>query len=1782
MQRLMRPVILVALVAVPSVATAQTEAAKAFADGKAAYEKGDFDKARDLFAKASQTDVRNPEVFLWLGKAHYQSGQVDEAMAAWTRTLRLAPDEPYAKKMLRALRGQLVEADAKIRLVEALLNARLYSAADSQARVLLADKTLTDAQRAKAMTLRAGALLEMRRYTEVVATVQEVLLRFAGRADAAQTTLLLGQARLRLGRENVPKGLTLLKKVLAEHAGKPAAASAEYELLGFRLGQKPDLTAAGALEKWIKANAAHAKADEARRRLVDAYLALTRLGPRPGEDTALSGTDTAALAVAAERYKQIVQAKEALDLTRRFVRHFDEHYARHGAHLAAVAGAEGLLKAQLPSASRSAALRALAAYRRDLAVKVLTDQAKAGTLPAKMPEVLVSALAVHGVINKEFPGQPAWVDQAALAERVRVIGTRVPWPKRGVVPKAPYAWAVQIALEVVKGSRDRAAVSRAATTIGAVVKDCRQFTYPPGRRGMALGINTRLLAAMPVDAAAWPQAMLRQIDLLDAHAAAVFSDNVKAGKAEVNAALGAHQGRLLAAMARLVGRDAAHASAMVARLRTHLQRWIDHGHYAAAEAAYGQFVEALPEAQANAVRLEVARLWVRQAVSKHNRLLTAGLKVPRKIDPMFAKALERCYGLQAGLDEADAFLKHVRGVWEGVVEHYKRLEYFDTAEEAIKTKPAAAVAVADAYAQFALARLRDHQARRELAAFLKRYKAAEKITLTAAFKTAIAEYTRVISTYPSSPLAGRAVGAVFDIAGLFSAQKAYDVSVGVYRDFAAFAAKVKVLAQAPPGQASALVRARFAAAGDLHAKAAEALAKATAEKKPGAPPPANLSVEFAAAVGAYKDFIKANPDSALLRPAIGQILSVAAEYAKADAWDVAGGVCDDLLKSGLALRRPERIEFCRGLCELGKVMPGHAREVLEALVRARPDLPTSGVTRDWQRSMEDIARRRAPATSPAKPGRRGRLGNDIMARKIKAPEPERTGMDDEIAKADVVAMVAIRRQQQRRAGQVAQLRETRLQYGAKAQGGGGKRVAVAPPVLSEAEIARRQVAFDAAYKIFQAIRKNYTATPTADHARGEIRIMVQHWRTVGQWQRAAALGEGYLTDNPADAEVPSLRLAVARDYLAWAVRPVEKRPSKQVMLAEVAGRFDKARQRLAAIVQDLPDEKSIVHQAQWDTANSFLTQARVVDAFSPTLARGQYVRAARELQQVAETYHDHPNISAVPKMVWDISNELSGRGYHEEAVAVWNALMIHYPTHSLAQQAAERIARTYRDQIKRPLLAAEAYLELNFARGGDRTVQNRIYQIGVALKNEKRWVEALHVLEVFVDSFPRHPSAGSALTMVGQIHQANEVWADAIAAYRRVISEFPQGTWVRDAKWSIAECTINLSRWREAMSAYRSYLRDYPKDANAAKATRRIATVKDLARYQALVDEQGQRKAFYAQYQIAEIVRTHLSNPAKAIIEYRKVADKWPKSHLADDALFKVGTTYLLMGATAKAREALLAVNARYPTSPLADDALYMVGRSHEAEAVALAAVTRERTVAKAKEKAQKKAYREAQSARYKQRALNIDRIEKLRKGGKKEQAELEVARGAAQAGQYDAANVLLAAQRASQETEALTAAQLADRQDKINAALRKAVGAYTKAAKVPLADKAAEALLKMAVIYAEKLKDPDAAMATYREIVRQFSGTAVAEDASWRIAQYYEREGKHAEAIKAYEAFLRNYRGSGRAPAAQFAIAENREQLGEWVKAMEAYTNYIDNYPKGPLAEKAKQQITWIKTYRL
>ena len=1767
---------------------AQADAQQAYLKAKAAYEAGKFDEACGLAAKATETDPKNPETFLLLGKAQYQRGRLQEAMAAWSKTLALAPGQPFAARMLDTLRAERVEVDTRINLVEVMLREKLLDEAQRESGRLLGEKALSETQRAKVLLLQAETVLLLGRPAETLAKIQHLRVLFPKQIDPVQTALLAGRAKLQSGGQTTLEGMAILRKLVADHPGTPAAATARYALIAFELRQGVNPARARALAKWLADSPEHPQVGEALRALIEAYLSVSRQGAKPTPESELSKWDVDALALADALYKQTPQAGEARTLTELLLKHLDEHYAGNGAYAAAIKGVQTAQNVELPRPSRLLILKALARYQAALAIKELDEQARVGTLPAlgqpgPLPKPLADVIAVYDTINRDFPDQPAWAEMVKLAVTVRGYSARVISPTTQVVPfKGPDTWAWEIALPVVQVNADAAAVKSAVDLTQGIIADCGKTSSAAGRR-LAVELSEALSAALDPTHPSALAVLSARAQWLDGYARFLFEENLKTGDGARNATLSDEQKTLLESLKTHVTREASHAPAALELLGKHLDPWIRHGHWAVAEEAYTTLAAALPGPAKRQAELSVAQLWIRQVAGQHERLTAAGFSVPRQLDPTLEKALRRSYQMQAGLDPASAELGKVRGVWDSILQHYRALEYDDVVEAAIMIKAEPMVDAADEYAQFTLAREQDRKARRELARLLTQYGARETLELGPAFEQAIAAYTKFVTERPDSPLVSMASEQVFGIGQLFEQQEAFSVAAKVYDSWAKFAVGIKVLAQGAPEAPSTVEQAAFAMAAALHQEARKTLAKSRDLRQGDDPPPAQLSEEFAAAIAAYKGFIAAHPASKLVGDATTKVMAVAYEHARIDAWDVADAVYSDLLDANLEIRRPERIEFARGLCQLGRAMPEHAREILSML--------TSSGLRGSGETTGEAMLAAARVDDPDRPA-------DPSATKPEAATAshEDSSVSRADADRDVQLLAMIRQRQSTSAARVAQLREKvvfntpvrqEAQQAEQAENAGqqqGAQVELAPaPVLSEAELARQDQALSAAYGIFQDIRGKHPRTPTAEQARAEIMVMISHWRGLRQWERAAALAVKYLADNASDRELPKLRLELARDRLAWAAKPIEQKADKQAMLAEVSRRFDTARAELAGLVADFPKEQHYRQEAQWDIASSFLTQARVVNEFSPTLARGQYVRTTRELRLVAATHPDHPRISEVPQLLWNTASELENRGYNEEAILVWNELTIHDSMHELAQQAALKIAQVYHLKLKRPLRAAEAYQELNFARGGnDSTLQDAIFQIGSELKGEKRWVEALHVLETFVDSFPRHASAGTALTMVGQIHQANEAWQDAIAAYRRVLLEFDNGKFVQEAKWAIAECTINLSQWRQASEAYRDYVTAYPKDDKLPEASRRIEVLKDLARYQGLVDEEGQRKAFDAQHQIAAIVGTQLNNPVKAIIEYRKVVKGWPQSHLADDALYAVGTTFLSLGETGKAREALLEVASQYPSSPLADDAVFMVGKSYEDEADKLASVTREKSLELANDIAQKHAYAEAQRGRREQAEFRDQRISQLRKGGKGKEAENEEAARAANYSQFNKANVLLNAQRAFQEVETLTATQLADRQDKINAALRRAVDAYTTASKVAGADKADDALLQMATIYDQRLKDSSKAMQTWLEIVRQFSGTAVAEDASWRIARYYELENKHAEAIEAYQAFLRSYRRSPKAGAAQFAVAENYEHLNRWVEAMDSYTNYITNFPEGPMLAKAKDQINWIKTYRL
>ncbi len=672
-----------------------------------------------------------------------------------------------------------------------------------------------------------------------------------------------------------------------------------------------------------------------------------------------------ALAVAGELIRQTTRAETVHGLVERLILHLDAIYvnnplppelaaARDPSYAAAAKGAESLLAGPLPRAARLRVFRAVAFYKAGFAMQQLERQAKAGQLPVAsepgaLPKVLAEVMAASITIHQEYPGESDWGRLAAIAGQVRQYASQVAWPDKVKALRGPDAWAIEIALTVVRADADPAAVKAAIDVVQGVVKEYSAVEQPGARQLAAAASRTLAAAPLLRSPAARAGVLTSHAAVLDAYAKYLFQENLKGGNGELNAKLSDVQKEFVETLAKLVAGDAGQAAAAWKAAQEHVKPWIEQNHWAVAEEVYQALAKAMPAAERWPVELAVVDLWIQQALQQHNRLAAAGLTVPRELDPALNKALVRCYELQAGLEPASPKLAQVRGLSDKIVAHYKAIEYEDVAETAIKTRPAiaakpekperperpekpeAAVEAAEEYAAFQLIQLQEERARRELKAMLKQHGAEEKIALSPAFQAVIGRLDEVHRRPAAKPARRGAAEQIFGIAGLFEQHGAHAVAAGVYADFAKFASGVKTLSQSSPNAASVAQHAALAAATALDAQARKVLAKAMADRKADEAPPAKLSDEFVAAIAAYQGLLEAYPESVLSRETLGRIMVVAMEYAKLDAWDAADSVYADLLKSKLKIRRPERLRFARGLCQLGRAMPDHAREVLAAL-----------------------------------------------------------------------------------------------------------------------------------------------------------------------------------------------------------------------------------------------------------------------------------------------------------------------------------------------------------------------------------------------------------------------------------------------------------------------------------------------------------------------------------------------------------------------------------------------------------------------------------------------------------------------------------------------------------------------------------------------------------------------------------------------------------------------------------------------------------------------------------
>ena len=1760
---------LVALLLTPAFAAA--DAASDLADGRAALQKVELEKALPLLKSAAQALPESVEAQLTLGECHLRMGNLDQALIQFNAVVKLSPQHEQATKMVAALTGRQKSFAQQVASAKLLIEFENYDQAAGVMGLALR-KTLPTAQKQEALQLLAEAQLWAGRTESALETSLELMQNFT---DDGPIYVVASMA------------LVLHKEPKVERAEKM-------------------LSQAGDLEGVWKSRAAVVKA------LID-------LGKKTGHDAA-----SRTLAVSMKDIPQGARRTNARAVAK-------TELLRMAAVRQQQGDLDGVLKIVWPMISSEAAVPTAESVLKPL--KVHTGWVLAEDAPSTTRKMIVGLLTNLGRAEFVRDGSRAsllgyWIATelsrnesgviSDLASQVAGLSRPLKTRKSGEVLSRADAIQRELILAGARTLPPQTLVSLITAHIDryAKAKDLEtglaQFATVADDGAVTLaGDLSRLAPGDPertvLTVIAKNCASLGQTAFQKASKAVVVIDAGGLGKYDI-----ATLNLAARIQARYSGDAASNTAAMGIFERLAVAaKWDD------AAKAIGIYYSQQPDVDSG---WALARLKIRRAVYDEDRLLAARRTLGNGLSDLIKEVLaDSIKILEDGSDANRSVGIELVG---GLISRYSSLGRSDLASAVLGTvaNPETGAKALFDWTLWTRAALLDAEANRTLAVAARASLDRTQLKVDTNHEAELKILVELITKHPESQFAAMAVEKVLALSQHYQAYRAWAAARKIPADFMTAIPKL-----------ASIERFQYQVIGVQIGQAGAAFL----ERKPAGKAPEALLAEDVAVIDALAAFLKDHPVGPSARNAEDQLFAIARRYGQADGWAATRQVIDRFGKAIPDFRSPAHLKLLEAATYLGELNRDQGLALLTPApavtgpVGERGDIYTAMLDADYGNGKKDgkypgnksgfaafgggvggggkgYEARNSPFGRPGagkpgegKPGEGaagGKPSDDSSPQAAAAAETPVTPLPGSAggygdfsyrrkSEPTATSLAMIRQAQAQQFQRLAMLENVKVPADPAQPGGQGGQEIVLPSgtVLSEAEMKRQDDAADAAYAILIELVKDDAIRnqAIASQSRAQVMWLFGFFEGNLRADRAIVLIQRYLKDHTTDPERVALAYRVVTDRLSFAARR-----NTQISLELIEERhqqFEQARQEVADFIKAYAEESGWVNTARLLVVDSYLQEAALVGGVSRERASGLKVQAADALLALQRTAPDHPQAGTFATRLWTIAESLTVPGNNEASISVLRHIAVRFPTSDLAGKSIIRTAQLYAQNLANPIRAVETYQEYLSKTDGDPSVPTEIFNIATQLAAQQRYLEALHVYGVFVDSFPTDSRAAAALHAIGQTHQKNEVWEEAIASYERLFEEYPTAPIVPQTRLAVAECRINLGEWNEAKDLYADFAAKYPKDGNAAMAKARIDVLKKLAQFQDLLaDDMIERNKDDAQFQIGRTVLADLKNPIKAVAEFRKVVKDFPKSDLADDAQLEIGKALLSLRQMDEGRRELLLIPKLYANSPLADDALHLVGQSFETQAIALAAVTFEKAREESFVMEQKSAYSRFRMQADVATARDAAERGALKKEGNATKLALNEASQAWLRGSSHVDNLYCNVTQAELQAETETALQIANRQDRINDAYRSAVEMYAQAAAdYPLGDMTDRSLIRVAEILETRLKDRAAAMATYQNIVKLFPGTPVAEDAAWKVAVFYVEEAKYAQAVDGFQTFIRNYPASQRVADAQFAMAEVLEQMGKWNDAMDAYEVFRQKFAKHPKVQLAARQITWIKTYR-
>jgi len=342
-----------------------------------------------------------------------------------------------------------------------------------------------------------------------------------------------------------------------------------------------------------------------------------------------------------------------------------------------------------------------------------------------------------------------------------------------------------------------------------------------------------------------------------------------------------------------------------------------------------------------------------------------------------------------------------------------------------------------------------------------------------------------------------------------------------------------------------------------------------------------------------------------------------------------------------------------------------------------------------------------------------------------------------------------------------------------------------------------------------------------------------------------------------------------------------------------------------------------------------------------TTARNVFLQASKmnydpEIQQVcnfnfAKISYDLGNDRDAIRVLQDISPVSV---YYKEARQLLSDIFLYSRDYEQALELLENIP------VKTPDL--------------QETYQKVAYYRGVQLYNDIRLEEARSMFNRSLRNASNDKYAALAMYWLGEMSYFERNYSAAINTFKefsqlaRYQSDMPDEATVHTANYNIAYSYLKQENYEQAADYFQdavnglrlnlNYTKDeYIRDHILPDATLRAADSyfktnnypKAIEYYNDAIKYQYE-DYHYAMYQRAVILGLRNPNdPAEGILALEELYKKHPKSDYADDAIFKIGVTYLNNGNLSEAITAFEKLTNRYPGSDYVNRALLRLGLIH-------------------------------------------------------------------------------------------------------------------------------------------------------------------------------------------------------------------------------------------------------------